>query len=64
MASEHTKACWARTECTVCGRIKKPWGRSVPIEMANSMCGPDCDGYSQEPRAGHYWPGEEAADGE
>jgi hypothetical protein len=55
----HTEVCWAMPECTVCGLRKKPWGRSAPLEAANGMCDSDCEGYSQDPRPGHFWPDEE-----
>lgn len=51
-------ACEAAPTCTACGLRKRPRGRSVPIEMENGLCGRDCPGYAQEPRAGHLWPGE------
>ena len=44
--------------CTVCGRRKKPVGRSAPIEMANSLCDSDCRGYWEEPIPGDLWPRE------
>jgi hypothetical protein len=59
--SEHTDACWAMPICLVCGRQKKPQGRSAPFEMANSLCSDhECPGYGQDPQAGHLWPGEPA----
>ncbi len=57
--SEHTEACWATPECTVCGLRKKPWGRDVPMAAANGMCGSNCEGYAQDPQPGHFWPDEE-----
>jgi hypothetical protein len=63
-AKEHTAACWAMPECTVCGRRKKPYGRDAGVHAANSYCGEDCPGYHQEPRAGHFWPGERANEDE
>jgi hypothetical protein len=57
----HTDACWAMPECAVCGLRKKPQGRD---DMSNSYCGVDCEGYNQEPRSGHFWPGEVAEDQE
>ena len=45
-------------DCVVCGRRKKPVGRSAPMEMANSLCDQDCEGYYQEPKPGQLWPGE------
>lgn len=53
-----TAACEAAPICTICGMRKRPHGRSVALEMENGMCGHDCTGYNQEPRAGHLWPGE------
>ena len=51
-------ACWAMPECTTCRLRKPPRGRSVAMEAANGYCGYDCSGYHEEPRAGHFWPGE------
>ena len=46
-------------ECVVCGRTKKPWRRSAPMELANGLCcDPDCSGYAQDPLVGDLWPGE------
>jgi hypothetical protein len=45
--------------CNVCKLRKKPIGRSAPLEMANSLCDYECQGYMQEPRPGQLWPGEE-----
>jgi len=45
-------------DCKVCGRRKKPRGRSAPLEMANSLCDFECPGYDQEPEPGWLWPGE------
>jgi hypothetical protein len=53
-----TEKCEAAPICAVCGLVKAPFGRSVPLEMANSRCNHDCAGYRQDPRAGHLWPGE------
>jgi hypothetical protein len=53
-----TEACEAAPRCAVCGMRKRPHGRSVAPEMESGMCGRDCSGYNQEPRAGHLWPGE------
>ncbi len=44
--------------CAVCGRRKKPVGRSAPLEMANSLCDNECMGYNQEPYPGELWLGE------
>jgi len=53
-----TEACESRANCAVCGRRKKPIGRSAPLEMANGLCDDDCAGYRLGPRPGHLWPGE------
>jgi hypothetical protein len=45
--------------CKVCGRRKKPIGRSAPIVMANSLCDHGCEGYYLEPKVGSLWPGEQ-----
>ena len=45
-------------DCTVCGMRKAPRGRSVPLEMANGMCGWECPGYAQDPKPDDLWPGE------
>jgi len=58
--TEHTEACWAMPTCQVCGRQKKPRGRSAPLEMASSLCDHECPGFAQDPQAGHFWPGEPA----
>lgn len=45
--------------CAVCGRTKKPAGRSLAPTMAGSYCdGWECDGYWQDPKPGNLWPGE------
>ena len=44
--------------CAVCGRRKKPIGRSAPIALANALCDDDCKGYREEPYPGQLWPGE------
>jgi hypothetical protein len=55
-----TEACRARLECAVCGRIKAPRGRSVPLAMANGMCTDDCPGFRADPSpTAHLWPNEE-----
>lgn len=52
--------------CAICGRQKKPRGRSAPMEMM--MCTPrwmggdGCDGYDLEPRVGDLWPRESEED--
>jgi len=47
--------------CETCGMRKSPVGRSVPIEMANSLCNDDCDGYRKDPQPSGHWIGEECA---
>lgn len=44
--------------CTVCGNMKKPIGRSAPLEA--SYCEYECQGYRQWPFAGSLWPDETA----
>lgn len=44
--------------CERCDRPKWPWGRSVPTEVADGVCGMDCDGYRSEPLPDHLHPGE------
>lgn len=51
-----TAKCETAPTCETCGLVKKPFGRSAPLEMR--MCDDDCSGYRKEPRAGHLWPGE------
>jgi len=46
--------------CRVCGLRKKPWGRSAPLAMANSLCDRECPGWLLPPHAGDLWPGETA----
>ncbi len=55
---ECTIDCERMPECSMCRKIKKPYGRSVPIEATNGYCDYECPGYRVEPRAGHLWPGE------
>ena len=43
-------------KCAVCGQMKKPIGRSAPVEA--SYCDHECKGYQQNPRPGSLWPGE------
>lgn len=62
LTEQCTEACYARPRCSVCGLTKAPRGRSVPLEAANGYCDWECPGYDQEPRAGHLWPNERAAD--
>lgn len=52
---ECTEFCAAMPECTVCHRRKKPHGRD---SRDNGLCDTDCEGYYQDPRAGHLWPEE------
>ncbi|MEK9735744.1 MAG: hypothetical protein VW239_00310 [Candidatus Nanopelagicales bacterium] len=51
-----------RVTCGVCGHMKKPRGRSAPLEMANAQCDDDCPGYRNEPHVGDLWPGEKRSD--
>jgi hypothetical protein len=48
--------------CAVCGKRKKPAGRSAPMEMANSLCEFECEGYYREPLPPTRWPGEECGE--
>ena len=59
--SEHNEKCWAMPDCDVCGRPKKPWGRDAGAAAANGFCSNQCEGYTQEPQAGHFWSDEEPA---
>lgn len=59
---KHTEECWVQPECLVCGLLKKPWGRDVPMAAASGFCNSDCEGYAQDPKPGHFWPGESAED--
>lgn len=43
-------------KCIVCGRMKKPIGRSAGLD--SSFCDDECSGYRQEPLPGSLWPGE------
>lgn len=45
-------------DCIICGRRKKPIGRSAPLIMANSLCDSDCIGYYKDPKVGSLWPNE------
>lgn len=46
-------------ECVVCYRRKAPRGRSVTVEMADSLCSHgNCSGYWASPYPGDLWPGE------
>jgi hypothetical protein len=62
-----TIACEAMPECSVCGQVKKPRGRSAS-PFGPTYCDHECPGYNAEPRSGHLWPGElqreETTDGE
>lgn len=60
--TEHTPACSAMPTCATCGRRKAPRGRSVPLELASSLCGVDCEGYRLDPQPGHLWPNEAGKD--
>ena len=42
--------------CTLCGRTKKPVGRSAPL--GTHWCDDDCEGYRCDPKPGCLWPGE------
>lgn len=53
-----TIECEKMPHCDICGKSKKPRGRSAPLEMANGLCDHECPGYDAQPRAGHLWPGE------
>jgi hypothetical protein len=44
--------------CVVCGKVKRPIGRSAPMEMETGLCRDDCPGYRREPFVGDLWPGE------
>lgn len=59
MTTPCTLACWAMPECARCGMRKAPRGRSVALAAATGYCGVDCDGYHEDPKAGHFWPDEE-----
>lgn len=59
--AETTRKVGIAVECTVCHRVKKPHGRSVPVEMANSLCDGDCPGYGRKPLPGCLWLGETEA---
>jgi hypothetical protein len=53
-----TEACEVWPTCTTCGLVKKPHGRSLPLEMSMGYCDSDCPGYYQDPKPGHLFPGE------
>jgi hypothetical protein len=44
--------------CAVCGNMKKPIGRSGPMDAY--YCTEDCNGYRFPPYVGSLWPGESA----
>ena len=47
--------------CKLCGKNKKPIGRSMPPEMHGTMCTSDtCKGYYDKPEASMLWPGEKS----
>ena len=61
---EKPKPVGVAANCTVCGKRKKPVGRSAPAELAVGMCDFGCPGYLEFPMPGSLWPGEEGeADG-
>ena len=45
-----------RVDCTICSYMKKPHGRSGPIERM--LCDCHCEGYDLDPKPGCLWPGE------
>lgn len=47
-------------QCAVCGQMKKPIGRSGPLDA--SYCTDECAGYRKPPFVGSLWPGESEAD--
>jgi hypothetical protein len=49
-----------RVVCTTCGRMKKPLGRSGPLQ--GGYCDDDCRGYRSDPTPGDLWPGETDAE--
>lgn len=51
--------CTGYVYCAECGLPKAPLGRSVAMEMANSMCDFECPGYQLDPKPDCRWPGEE-----
>lgn len=50
----------AMVDCVVCGRTKKPRGRSAPMDFG--YCDDECPGYSKDPQVGSLWPNESEAD--
>ena len=55
MSEKHNRE-GIRVECTRCGHMKQPRGRSAPLGAY--YCDRDCKGWQQEPRVGDLWPGE------
>lgn len=49
-----------QVHCTVCGHMKQPHGRSVPLGAY--YCDGDCPGYKLDPKPGCLWPGETEED--
>lgn len=47
-------------ECAICGKRKKPVGRSAPVELY--MCNSECKGYYEDPHVGSLWPNESEYD--
>ncbi len=43
-------------KCVVCGQMKKPIGRSGPLE--GYYCTEECPGYRTQPYVGSLWPNE------
>ncbi len=52
----------AAVTCSVCRLRKAPRGRSVPLEMCNSLCDFECPGYETDHNPGHLWPEENQRD--
>ncbi len=46
--------------CATCGNVKKPHGRSAPLD--HQFCDSQCAGYNESPRPGCLWPRETAED--
>ena len=51
--------CSGYVHCVVCGKAKKPLGRSAPLEMYTTLCDSECSGYRQDPQPDCRWPGED-----
>ena len=49
-------------DCTVCGRVKQPVGRSLPMVLHGGYCDNDCPGYYGDPKPSNLWPGESEED--